>query len=547
MFLLKGEDGMVKSSFLTRKGGIKKKILSVALILAIVSTLFVISPASTVSAAVGGPVVPANGQLKIVGTQLCNQYGQAIQLRGVSSAGLQWYGQFMNKSSIQWLRDDWGITVIRAALYTNEKDKGYIANPSLKDKVKEVVQAAIDLGIYVIIDWHTLNDNDPNTYKAQAKTFFQEMATLYGSYPNVIYEICNEPNGRSVTWSGSIKPYAQEIIPAIRAIDPDGIVLVGTPTWSQDVDIAASDPLSYNNIMYVCHFYSGTHKQSLRDKISSALNMGAPIFVSEWGTSLSTGTGGVFIPESDEWLSFLDQKKISWVNWSLCDKAETSAILNAGASTTGGWSASNLTQSGQYVKSKIPGSGIPTSIPSASPTSTNTPVPPSPTPTNTPVRGYSITGYVASEFTSNNPGLTKSGFRVEVSGTGMSASTDVNGSFRIDNVPTNLGGYTVKVSKANYISREIRNVVVNNSNVTLGSQSSPIIMWPGDIAINGSQDSAINMSDILQMASRFNGVQGDGRYEQSYDFNADNVINMSDVLIIARYFNKTSSDYPANV
>ncbi|KNY30231.1 cellulase family glycosylhydrolase [Pseudobacteroides cellulosolvens] len=364
-----------------KKGkGFRKCGLSLLLVMTLITSALIAAIPMRVSA--GGDVVSGNGRLKVVGTQLCNEAGQPIQLKGVSSAGLQYYGEYMNINSIKWLRDDWGITVIRAAMYTAEK--GYITNTSYKEKVKEIVNAATELGIYVIIDWHILSDGDPNMYKTQAKEFFAEMSSLYKDHKNVIYEICNEPN--KVQWSSSIKPYANEVIPVIRANDPESVILVGTGTWSQDVDQAANDPLNFKNIQYVCHFYAGTHGQYLRDKINTALSKGCGVFVSEWGTSLASGTGGVFVNETKTWIDFLNSKKISWVNWSLCTKAETSAILNAGASTQGGWNSNNLTQSGNLVKSLM-GGGIPSTIPSNTPTPTNTPTKiPTITPTVTPTR-----------------------------------------------------------------------------------------------------------------------------------------------------------------
>ncbi|QJD87159.1 cellulase family glycosylhydrolase [Cohnella herbarum] len=289
------------------------------------------------------------GQLKVTGNKLTNSAGQAVQLVGMSSHGLQWYGNYVNKPAIQWMKENWGINVFRAALYTAED--GYITTPSLKEKVKEAVQAAIDLGIYVIIDWHILSDGNPNTYKTQAISFFQEMATLYGNTPNVIYEIANEPNG-SVSWN-DVKSYANEVVPAIRAIDPDGIVIVGSPMWSQDIHSAADSPLAYSNIMYSLHFYAGTHGQSLRDRITYAMGKGAAIFVTEWGTSDASGNGGPYLTQAKEWIDFLNANKVSWVNWSLADKAESSAALVAGAPASGGWTDAQLTTSGKWVRDQI--------------------------------------------------------------------------------------------------------------------------------------------------------------------------------------------------
>nr|4XZW_A Chain A, endo-glucanase chimera C10 [synthetic construct] len=297
--------------------------------------------------------VAKNGQLQVVGTALLNRDGKPFQLRGISTHGLQWFGQFANKDAFQTLRDDWKANVVRLAMYTDPNANGYIAQPEwLKAKVKEGVEAAKELGMYVIIDWHILNDNDPNLYKEQAKRFFAEMAREYGNTPNVIYEIANEPNG-DVTWEEKIRPYADEVIRTIRSIDRDNLIIVGTGTWSQDVDDVASDPLPYKNIMYALHFYAGTHGQFLRDKANYALSKGTPIFVTEWGTSDASGDGGVFLDQSREWLKYLDSKTISWVNWSLCDKNEASAALRPGADPHGGWGDDHLSDSGRFIKAKL--------------------------------------------------------------------------------------------------------------------------------------------------------------------------------------------------
>ncbi|RLM26555.1 1,3-beta-glucanase [Brenneria alni] len=294
--------------------------------------------------------VQIHGQLSIANGRLVGMSGEPVQLKGMSSHGLQWYGDYVNQDVMKWLRDDWGISVFRAAMYTAEG--GYIDNPSVANKVKEAVAAAQSLGVYIIIDWHILSDGNPNTYKTEAKDFFSDMAGLYGSSPNVIYEIANEPNG-NVTWNEHIRPYALEVTQTIREKDPDNIIIVGTGTWSQDVHDAADNPLPDANTMYALHFYAGTHGQFLRDRIDYAQSLGAPIFVSEWGTSGASGSDGPFLPESQTWIDFLNNHGISWVNWSLADKSEASAALAPGASTSGGWTEAELSASGKFVRELI--------------------------------------------------------------------------------------------------------------------------------------------------------------------------------------------------
>jgi aryl-phospho-beta-D-glucosidase BglC (GH1 family) len=298
--------------------------------------------------------VQENGQLQVIGTQLCNQRKEPVQLKGIAIMDISWFKDFVNPGCFSWLRDDWGCTVIRAVLYTVD-DMGTLRAISFKDDMIRAVQTAIDTGLYVIIDWHILHDKNPMKYKNEALTFFTEMAALFKDVPNVLYEICNEPNGDEVTWKEVVKPYAEEVITAIRKIDPDNVILVGTPNWSQYVDQAADDPLAFDNIMYVCHFYAGTHDIGLRYKIDYALSKNAPIFLTEWGTTASTATGSLYPVQTFEWIDFLNKHNISWVNWSITSRKESSAAVKYNANPEGAWADSDLTESGLLVRSLIRG------------------------------------------------------------------------------------------------------------------------------------------------------------------------------------------------
>ena len=290
--------------------------------------------------------VSYNGILSVKNNKLVNQNDEVIQLKGISSHGIQWFGNYITESNIKELKDNWNTNVFRLAMYT--KENGYIDNKSLKDDVYKYADMIIKNDMYVIIDWHILSDGDPLTYKEEAIKFFDEVSKKYKDSPNVIYEICNEPNG-NVTWDKNIKPYAKEVIKTIRK-NSDGIILVGTPTWSQEVDKPASDKIDEKNIMYTLHFYSGTHTSWLRDRAKEALK-NIPIFVSEFGVSDSSGNGGVYLDEAKEWIKFLDENDISYINWSLTDKNESSALLKPGSN--GVINDNNLSESGKFVKQII--------------------------------------------------------------------------------------------------------------------------------------------------------------------------------------------------
>jgi len=308
------------------------------------------TPVPTAQPIQGG--VSENGWLQVVGTTLCNEEGEPVVLRGMSSHGVHWYPQFTTQAASA-NTAAYGANLFRVAMYTGEG--GYISQPqAVLDKTLQAVDGAIANDMYVIIDWHILSDGNPMTYRAEAKAFFDQVSRRYADEPAVLYEICNEPNG-SVSWARDVKPYAQEMVEVIRANSPEAVILIGSPTWSQDIHQAAADPVAGKNLMYTCHFYAGTHGQWLRDRIDGALAAGLPIFISEWGTSAADGSGGVFLDEAGRWLDFLDARGISWCNWSLCDKGETSAALRPGTSPDRPWTEGDLTESGKFVFSRFRG------------------------------------------------------------------------------------------------------------------------------------------------------------------------------------------------
>ena len=296
-------------------------------------------PSTPVTVRSGG--VSENGWLHVEGTQLVNEHGEAVRLHGMSSHGLQWFPQFATENAIK-ATADYGANLFRCAMYTGEG--GYLSNSAVKETLINAVDAAIRQDMYVIIDWHILSDGDPLQNTNTAADFFAEISARYADNPAVLYEICNEPNG-NITWSGNVKPYAEKIISVIRE-NTDGIILVGSPTWSQDLHEAAKDPLTESNIMYTCHFYAGTHTDWLRQRI---IDCGLPVFVSEWGTSAADGNGGVYLDEAQKWIDFMNERNISWANWSLCDKNESSAALRNGANAEDGISGDELTESGAFV------------------------------------------------------------------------------------------------------------------------------------------------------------------------------------------------------
>lgn len=284
--------------------------------------------------------------LSVKGLQLVNEKGEPVVLHGVSYGWHQFWPRFYNASSVDYLVNDWGAQVVRASMGV-ELEGAYIDNPEMGiNCVQTVVDAAIENGAYAIIDWHS-----HGLRTEEAKDFFKKMATRYKGVPNVIYEIFNEPVEDS--WA-DVKAYSIEVIKVIRSIEPDAVILVGSPHWDQDIHIAADDPITgYDNLMYTLHFYANTHKQDLRDRGDYALGKGLPLFVSECASMEASGDGDINVEEWNKWLEWMQKHSISWVVWSVSDKDETCSMLYPSASSEGNWKDEDLKTWGKMVRDEL--------------------------------------------------------------------------------------------------------------------------------------------------------------------------------------------------
>lgn len=291
------------------------------------------------------------GRLHVKGTKLVDKKGHEVQLRGVSTHGLSWYPQYVNDKCFAQLHDKWGANVVRLAMYTEEYN-GYCSGDAknrsdLKKRIKKGVRLAKKHKMYVIVDWHILSDGNPNSHKKEAKAFFREMSREFKGYNNVIYEICNEPNN-GTSWK-EIKSYAKSVISTIRKNDKKAVIVVGTPTWSQDVDQAAADPIKGDNIMYALHFYAATHKTDLRNKMTAAINKGLPVFVTEYGICDASGNGAIDKKEADRWIQTMDEYGVSYIAWNLSNKQESSSIIKSSCPKVSGFKKSELSDEGRWL------------------------------------------------------------------------------------------------------------------------------------------------------------------------------------------------------
>jgi len=371
-----------------------RKFISMILLVAIImmSVTYIGSSANGNIDTAG--IVSVHGQLRVEGADIVDQHGNPYQLKGMSSHGIYWFPQFINKGAIKELRDNWNTNVFRLAMYTGESEGYTSANKEqIWQKIDEGIQICIELDMYVIVDWHILADKTPLLRKEEAIEFFEHFSKKYGDVPNIIYEICNEPNPPA-TWINDIKPYAEEIIPIIRQNAPDSIIAVGTAQWSQLIEEPILTPLDVDttNVMYVLHFYANTHRDWLRNSLTKAYQAGLPVFVTEFGMCNASGDGENNYEQTTRWLNLLDEYNISYLKWNLSDKREASSVLKPGTNPTGGWTENDLTESGIWIRNWFNGNENPitpptttTPAPTTTPALTTTaPTTTTPVPTTTP-------------------------------------------------------------------------------------------------------------------------------------------------------------------
>lgn len=294
-------------------------------------------------------VSPQNtGALQVKDSTLCDMDGNKVQLKGVSTHGIARMENFINQDMFLEMRNDWGVNIVRFAMYIHSMD-GYVKSDLFKEKNTQImekgVQLATDCDMYALVDWHVLDEKTPMKYVEESKEFFDYFSAKYKDYDNIIYEICNEPN--ETEWS-EIKEYANQVIPVIRANDPDAIIIVGTPEWSQRVDEALADPFDFENIMYTLHFYSASHKDELRNRMLDCLDAGLPIFVTEYGVTNANGMMPRDLDEADKWMEALDENNISCCIWCLSKNGDACNLLARTADGFSGFEGDDFNETGKW-------------------------------------------------------------------------------------------------------------------------------------------------------------------------------------------------------
>lgn len=308
------------------------------------------STAKTASAEAADSVSAFVSPLHVSGTALLNAEGDTMVLNGPSLGWHSNWGRFYNEGTVKALKEKWGANITRAAIGAHPSGdcvNGYsVDSVNAVNLAMKVIDAAIANDMYVICDWHSHNKT-----LADAKNFFTVITEKYGDKPNILYEIWNEP--LDIPWQ-EIRDYAAEVIPVIRKNAPGAVIIVGTPKWDQDVDIAAENPVDAPNLLYSLHYYAGTHKDWNRDKAQKAIDAGLPLFISECGSMDHTGDGPIDYESWQAWMDFADSNNLSVLMWDIADKNETCSMISATASDNGmEWKEDDLKEWAKLARKTI--------------------------------------------------------------------------------------------------------------------------------------------------------------------------------------------------
>ncbi len=244
----------------------------------------------------------------------------------------------------------------------------------------QAVEWATDLGMYVIIDWHSIGNmttgvyQDPmyNTTKEEAFAFWRAMSTHFGRHNTVaFFEFFNEPAAfGTVSWA-AWKQIVEEEIAIVRSNNAQAIPLVAGFDWAYNLTPLRDDPIEAEGIGYTVHPYANKRPQPWEPKWEEDFGFAAakyPMIATEFGgfamppapgaapaqpaapPAGAPGFGGRGPGNSAAYgvaiLKYLESKNISWTVW--CFDPEWGPTLISDWNYT-------LNPSGQFIKAAMHG------------------------------------------------------------------------------------------------------------------------------------------------------------------------------------------------
>lgn len=284
----------------------------------------------------------------VEGNDFVTESGEVMIFRGVNIADpdrLEKDGDWDKQIFIR--ARDWGANIIRIPVHPGRfRERGAEKYMLLMD---EAVSWAKELGLYLIIDWHSIGNLSDEMFQhpmyvtsMQETCDFWEMISLkYAKEPVVaMYELYNEPavsgpRFGDLTWQ-EWKGMNEEIIDIIRVNNPGVVILVAGFNWAYDLRPVASEPIERSGIAYVSHPYPQKRQQPWEEKWEDDWGFVSekyPVILTEIGFA-TPDEKGVHVPVSGDEsygnaiVDFCDKKGISWVAWCFDPKWSPTMITD---------------------------------------------------------------------------------------------------------------------------------------------------------------------------------------------------------------------------
>lgn len=269
-------------------------------------------------------------RISVRGNRFVDPQGNPLLLKGLSISDpdkIEYQGHW-TRAHFEKVKGT-GAQVVRIPIHPiawrERTPAGYLA------LLDQAVEWCTELGMYVIIDWHTIGNlktelfQDPmyNTSPKETYEFWRTISRHYsGNNTVAFYELFNEPTlffnqlGRMswVEW----REFNEDLIAMIRSFDRDAIPLVAGLDWAYDLAPLRDDPVRAGNIGYVTHPYPHKRSAPWEAKWEEDFGFAAgyfPVIATEIG--FTAGKEGMADNGAygNAILDYLEAKGISWVAW----------------------------------------------------------------------------------------------------------------------------------------------------------------------------------------------------------------------------------------
>ncbi len=308
------------------------------------------------------------------GKKVLNASGKPVWLYGVNIASLEWStdGEHIEES-VNRAINDWKVNLIRLPLaqdqwfgkMMNQTDGG-AAYRALVDKLVDTCAAG---HVYIDLDLHWsdagkwVNEGGKSGQHSMpdknSVAFWQDMATRYKNWPNVIFDLYNEPrdvsfavwrDGGTVTEKPDRKKTGQakvtyeavglqKLYDTVRATGATNVVTVGGLDWAYDLSgVLQGYGIKGSNLIYETHPYQ---EKKNWDKNFGDTSWKYPVYMGEWGFGVRNTNG---LGYAQSLMQYARKHKLHWTAWDMHPVAGPALIKN--------WDY-EPTVCGQFVKEQL--------------------------------------------------------------------------------------------------------------------------------------------------------------------------------------------------